>query len=192
MTVVASNFERAVNDLYQTEAWATDAGLRHVQVKGKTVWEPAAGEHAIADVLRKRGADVITSDIATYGRDHTFIYDFLADQPGHPTADIIFTNPPYGTQNRVAVKFAERALARCPGTVVLLLTAKFDSGSSRTHLLRDNPRFRAKIVLVDRVCLIPGTGKGGTEDHCWFIWGPEPTVLPAPPPVIFYEGKPAR
>jgi hypothetical protein len=56
MTVVASNYARAANDLYQTEPWATEALLRHFPVFGVTVWEPAAGNHLMADVLRERGA----------------------------------------------------------------------------------------------------------------------------------------
>ena len=51
MTVVASKFERRPNELYRTEKWATEAQLRHFPVSGRTVWEPAAGLHDMADVL---------------------------------------------------------------------------------------------------------------------------------------------
>ncbi len=191
MTVVASNYARKENDLYQTEPWATDALLRHFPVAGKRVWEPAAGNHLMADVLRENGATVTTSDIKTYDRQHSLIFDFLADPVAGRTgviADAIITNPPYGKGNRDAVRFAERALARCTGMVALLMTMKFDSGKTRVHLLRDNPRFAAKIVLLDRIQWFPGDTTG-TEDHAWFVWGP--AGFPVAAPRLIYEGREA-
>lgn len=194
MTVVASNFARAENDLYQTEAWATEAFLRRFPMDGYLVWEPAAGAHAMADVLRKSGAAVWTSDIARYGREHDEILDFLSGfvSPmlnGRFRPDAIVTNPPYGKGNRDAVRFCELALERCKGNVAMLLTAKFDFGKTRHHLFRDNPRFMAKINLVDRISWA-GNGETGTEDHAWYVWGPDRPGHIARP-AIFYEGKEA-
>lgn len=189
MTVVASNFEREVNDLYQTEAWATEALLRNFPVDGLTVWEPAAGNHMIADVLAKHGAVPVTSDIETYDRQHDAIVDFLGPRFAYknPKHDAIITNPPYGKGNRDAMRFAKLALERCAGIVALLLTAKFDFGKTRHHLFRDNPRFLAKVVLVDRIQWFPGE-TSGTEDHAWYVWGrPRPANVP---PHLIYEGKP--
>ncbi len=190
MTVVASNYARAANDLYQTEIWATEALLRHFPVTGKTVWEAAAGNHLMADVLRENGASVITSDIATYDRRHDAHIDFLEKHFSYkiPKHDAIITNPPYGKGNRDAVKFASLALERCDGMVALLLTAKFDFGKTRTSLFRDNPRFAAKIALIDRIQWFPGDTTG-TEDHAWYIWRPKSELLA--PPVMLWEGRPA-
>lgn len=193
MTVVASNYARAENDLYQTEPWATEALLRNFPVTGKSVWEPAAGNHLMADVLAERGARIRTTDIVTYDRKHDGIYDFLlGDNFGAPSIcdfpDAIITNPPYGKSNRDAVRFAERALRHCDGTVALLLTAKFDFGKTRRHLFADNPRFLAKINLIDRIQWFPGDSSG-TEDHAWYVWGPTPLIRTKP--VIFYEGRAA-
>lgn len=174
MTVVASNFARKENDLYQTEPWATEVLLRHLPVAGLTIWEPAAGNHMIADVLNKHGASVVTSDIATYDHRHDAIVDFLEPRFAYknPEHDAIITNPPYGRGNRDAVKFARLALERCNGYVALLLTAKFDFGKTRADLFADCSRFKAKIALVDRIQWFPGD-HGGTEDHAWYVWGPD-------------------
>lgn len=170
MTVVASNYTRKENDLYQTESWATRALLKHFPVDGLIVWEPAAGNHLMADALRDAGGRVATSDIVTYGREHDAIFDFLnPEMVGKPPCDAIITNPPYGKGNRVAVKFCELALERCNGLVAMLLTAKFDFGKTRTHLFRDNPRFAAKIALIDRIQWFAGD-TSGTEDHAWYVW----------------------
>lgn len=173
MTVTASNYARAENDLYQTEPWATEVLLRHFPVAGLHVWEPAAGNHKMADVLRENGAaHVLTSDIATYDREHHFQWDFLAGlEFAAKKLDAIITNPPYGKGNRDAVRFAELALERCGGMVALLLTAKFDFGKTRRYLFQDNRRFMAKIALLDRISWA-GNGETGTEDHAWYVWGP--------------------
>ena len=189
MTVVASKYARAENDLYQTEPWATEALLRFYPVDGMTIWEPAAGNHLMADVLRDMGARVRTSDIAIYDRQHDAMFDFLVDRPhSEPTIEGIITNPPYGKQNRDAVKFAKFALDRCEGIVALLLTAKFDFGNTRFSLFRDNSRFRAKIALTDRLSWTLD-GATGTEDHAWYVWGP--SASQRRPPILLYAGKSA-
>ena len=187
MTVVASSYARKENDLYQTEPWATEALIRRFPVHGLKVWEPAAGNHLMADVLRDNGARVVTSDIATYDREHDSIRDFLSPGYAGPDFDAIITNPPYGKGNRDAVRFARLALDRCSGMVALLLTAKFDFGKTRLNLTRDNPRFIAKINLVDRIQWFPGEIYG-TEDHAWYVWGPSRET---PAPFIYYEGREA-
>lgn len=187
MTVVASNYARKENDLYQTEPWATEALLRHFPVSRLDIWEPAAGNHLMADVLREAGASrVWTSDITRYDRDHDQTFDFLGGPLRPHYFDAIITNPPYGKGNRDAVKFAELALMRCDGLVALLLTAKWDFGKTRLHLTRDNQRFAAKIALVDRIQWFPGETTG-TEDHAWFVWRSVDT--PQEPPRLLYEGR---
>jgi hypothetical protein len=190
MTIVASNYSRKQNDLYQTEPWATEALLRRFPVRNLRVWEPAAGNHLLADVLREAGARVATSDIATYDREHDAVRDFLVKPYAGPSDfDAIITNPPYGKGNRDAVKFAELALERCSGMVALLLTAKFDFGKTRQHLFRDNPRFRAKIALIDRIQWFPGDTTG-TEDHAWYVWSEVGAQRSGP--TMYWEGRAAR
>jgi len=198
MTVVASNYARKENDLYQTEPWATEALLRVLPPLGgdDQVWEPAAGNHLIADVIRERGVPVVTSDIVTYDREHDHHFDFLRDDRIYfvPFAySHIITNPPYGKGNRDAVKFARLALQRCSGWVALLLTAKFDFGNTRCDLFRDNRRFSCKVALIDRIQWFPGDTTG-TEDHAWYVWGPDRPNLPSAGRFarVFYEGKSAR
>ena len=50
MTVAASKYALKPNDLYETEPWATQAVCRvsrqlGLAQNGRTVWEPAAGNH---------------------------------------------------------------------------------------------------------------------------------------------------
>lgn len=195
MTVTASNFERKENDLYETEAWATEALLRSLPYKPQIVWEPSAGNHAIADVLRDHGIKVVTSDIVTYDREHDFLFDFLV---GDFTKlerfgfDAIITNPPYGRGNRDAVQYARRIefLQSLFDSDLfgwsLLLTAKFDFGKTRQDLFADNLYFHSKTALVDRISWA-GNGQTGTEDHAWYNWNIGTNAAP----YIQYEGKAA-
>lgn len=171
MTHAASGYDRPANELYETPAWVTRALLRHFPVDlGVSVWEPAAGNHAIADVLAASGAIVITSDVFTYSRRHAFVADFLAADGPSVEADRIVTNPPYGHTNRTAEKFARRALDRCDGFVAMLCTAKFDFGKTRADLFADNYRFAAKIALTDRINWFDGGEHDNTESHAWYCW----------------------
>lgn len=189
MTVVSSNFARRAADLYETERFATVALIRafpQIFGEGRTIWEPAAGNHKIADVIAETGAKVITSDIEMYGRQHDAIRDFLSMPYTGPNFDAIVTNPPYGKGNRTAVRFCELALDRCDGFVAMLLTAKFDFGKTRQHLFKRNARFMGKVALIDRISWADN-GQTGTEDHAWFVWGP---IAGSPyAKGLFWEGR---
>lgn len=192
MTVVASQYALKKNHFYETEPWCVDTLLRFFPLDKKDViWEPAAGGHKIVHALNNAGfQDVFSSDITDeYGYEHDMILDFLnkPDDFNPFEADVILTNPPYGQGNKLAVKFCRKALAtKGVKKVAMLLTSKFDFGSTRTDLFRDNPAFIGKLNLIDRVSWA-GNGKTGTDDNCWLMWdkdNPEPFK-----PRLFYGGK---
>lgn len=186
MTVIASGYARQKNDLYETPEWVTHALVRAMDLRlSEPVWEPAAGNHKIADVLRGHRVAVVTSDIAVYQREHDAVLDFVDGPEPVLGARHLITNPPFGKGNRLAAQFARRALQRCDGFVALLLTAKFDSGKTRVDLFRDNPRFIAKVALLDRIQWFEGE-HGSTEDHAWFVWGGRGHN---PPPRLLWEAR---
>lgn len=202
MTVTSSNYDRIDNDFYETEPWAVEALLRALPLSndGSVIWEPAAGNHAISDVFLSRGFKVITSDIETYQKQHSYIRNFFDVTKQEYThgefGNTIITNPPYGKNNTTAVRFAEHALELCDGWVTLLLTAKFDFGKTRQHLFKNNKRFYGKIALTDRLSWA-GNGKTGTDNHAWYIWIPSNScafldgnyLFNKASPLLFWEGK---
>lgn len=197
MTVTASAYAPQRNQLYETPYWTVEALLKHLpSLIGLRVWEPAAGNHRIADVLAINGALVTTSDIEKYERTHDAIYNFILSLPRTPIPfDALITNPPYGLGNRTAVQFTRNALVCCNGWVAMLLTATFDWGSTRVDMFRDNPRFACKVVLIDRLRFFDGEGStDGTTDHAWYIWRPtdHPDTLQRVAPTIVYEGNPYK
>jgi|TARA_B110000211_G_scaffold176380_1_gene199330 hypothetical protein len=60
MTVTASKYPLKKNDLYETEAWAVFAvikALKDLELwRDGTIWEPAAGTHAMVSPFYRSGA----------------------------------------------------------------------------------------------------------------------------------------
>jgi len=68
------------------------------------LWEPAAGDGAIVDLLRATGRAVIASDIHDYGLKGCAVRDYLTADPPSGIEGIV-TNPPF----KRALQFAQKA-----------------------------------------------------------------------------------
>jgi hypothetical protein len=122
---------RRARDDHPTPDWVTETVIPHLKAMGaNTIWEPAAGEGGMADVLVSAGFCVVSTDLKNR-------IDFLDDKTWPDIAqraDAVVTNPPYGIQGKTAEKFIEQALKLtkpCNGVVAMLLKIDFDSGSTR-------------------------------------------------------------
>ena len=177
-----SGYARQVADNYATPVWCTRALLPHIPQRIEKIWEPAAGEGAMANVLRERArTTVIATDIRPGNGmpTHTESIDFLdrsaAGAPEHlwGIAGII-SNPPF----YLAQEFIERALEitdRYQGFVAMLLRSDFDHAKKRAHLFANCGEFAKRIVLTRRIVWFvdPLTGKpkaSPSENHAWLIW----------------------
>lgn len=169
MSVGKSNYVRVQGEKYFTPAWVTQA-LFSVERFSK-VYDPAGGDAAIINAV-PAGMAAWASDIAPDNPrveerdffDCTFVDGF----------DII-TNPPYGIQSRLAVRFIEHALKvteRHGGKVAMLLKVGFDSADGRRHLFDEHPAFAAEYRLTKRIrwTNLPQSDAGPTENHSWFLW----------------------
>lgn len=138
----ASGYDRRPDEDYQTPCWVAQAIASRLRKVGvKTVWEPAAGHGALADVLKDEGFTVVaTTD------------DFLSHTKTPEPVDCICTNPPYGDDRRstLACRFIRHALALRVPVVAMLLRVDFNSAKRRVDLFRDNPDFAGKVVLLDK------------------------------------------
>lgn len=174
MSQRGSGYKRQDHDNYATPAWVTHALLPHIPERIKTVWEPAAGEGAMANVLRDHGLVTIPTDIRPGNGMPTApqSVDFL-DESAVFHAPGIITNPPF----HLAQQFIERALElthRQGGFVAMLLRADFDHAKRRKHIFAEGP-FAKRLVLTRRIVWFvdPLTGKpkaSPSVNHAWFIW----------------------
>lgn len=169
MTTGASQYERIQGEKYFTPAWPTQA-LLSVESFGK-VWDPAGGDGGIVRALPTNMISLAT-DIDPDAAD-VFEQDFFdcADSDGW---DIV-TNPPYGKQSRLAVRFIEHALDLTRpygGKVAMLLKVGFDSADGRRHLFADHPAFAVEYRLTKRIRWTNFAQKdnGPTENHSWLVW----------------------
>jgi predicted RNA methylase len=162
MSQRASGYARRANEDYPTPARVTKIIAEHLRVRERvrTIWEPAAGNGALAAALKDEGFRVVTT-----------ADDFLSHTKTPEPVDCICTNPPYGDDRRgvLACDFIRHALKLEVRTVAMLLRVDFDSGKARRGLFRDCPAFAGKIVLLDRIKWFDGPSSP-SDNHAWFVW----------------------
>lgn len=169
MSTKTSGYERLALDKYFTPAWVTEA-LMSVETFAGGIWDPAAGR---GDMLAVFPGPSYGSDIAPDAPGIKEV-DFFDVKVG-TTWPNIATNPPYGEQSRLAVKFIEHALDLTQplgGKVAMLLKVGFDSAGGRRHLFADHPAFAAEYRLTRRIrwANIEQSAAGPTENHSFFLW----------------------
>jgi hypothetical protein len=77
-----TGYARIERDFYPTPAWVVEALAEHVEIAGKAIWEPAAGDGRMVEALRALGAaKVYASDIADYGFSESEQLDFFTAGP---------------------------------------------------------------------------------------------------------------
>ncbi len=167
MTVRGANYPRLKNDAYETPPEALDALFENVKL-GPMIFDPACGKHRrVVKAARRHGLTAAGSDIAiSYPR-----ADFLNMVNGSLGSNDIVTNPPFGTQGRMALRFIEQALEvtnNAQSRVALLLPVDFDSGKTRRHVFGDCQQFALKLVLLDRIKWF--NEQSGSINHAWFVW----------------------
>lgn len=166
-----SNDDREENDYYATSPKAVELLLEKESFT-HNIWECAAGEDHIANVLRTHGYDVWSTDIIDR-TGHTQVLDFLTTEKCF-NGDII-TNPPY----KYAQEFVEHALASIkPGNkVAMYLKLQFLEGKNRQRLFKQR-NLKTVYVLTNRLgCAKNGNFKnkeeqtaGGAVAFAWFVW----------------------
>lgn len=164
---------------FPTPLWATRAFCEHVlDIRGKTVWEPASGEGHMYRPLTEYAKYVVGSDVIDYyGTGDGIVHDFL--QPFLPAAmdgfipDWVITNPPF----RLGQEFVIRGLQIARIGVAVFV---------RTAFLESRPRYKAlysrqppSIVAqyVERVPLLKrrvSQTTGTATAYCWLVWYREP------------------
>ena len=162
-----SGYERIERDAYYTPAWCTETLLRHVEFEG-LVWECAAGNGQMSEVLVAAGLDVRTSDIEPISP-VTISLDYLNDVMPWDISHVV-TNPPYAQ----AQAFIERALEDTQsnaGKVAMLLRNEYDSAKTRAHLFGDCPQFALKLVLTKRPKWFADDKASPRHNFSWFVWG---------------------
>jgi hypothetical protein len=173
-TIGASNHtdkDREENDYYATSPKAVEL-LLDVETFDKNIWECAAGEDHIANVLRKHGHIVWSTDIIDR-TGYTEIKDFLTSNEKF-NGDII-TNPPY----KYAQDFVEHAIetVETGNKVAMYLKLTFLEGKKRQRLFKQR-NLKTVYVMAGRMgCAKNGEFynkeeqlEQGAVAFAWFVW----------------------
>lgn len=161
--------DRADYDFYATAPIAVKM-LLELETFSENIWEPAAGNNMITNVLIDNGYKVRNSDIIDRTGDIE-IFDFLQEPEDDSLDCDIITNPPY----KYAQEFVDNAMRwiTTGHKVAMFLKLTFLEGKKRRELFNKYP---PKIIYVSSSrleCLKNGKGSdgiGGAVCYCWYIW----------------------
>jgi len=160
-------------DRYYTPEWATRALLDKVNIDGKTVLEPCAGQGHIAEVVERDAFHVICGDIDPdspfYNRTDATSQEQLVGQYGDGI-DAVITNPPYSADSGSASGVIRACLDAFDVPVICLLRLSFlEPASGRFGI----------IDTLDRALVLPrvnfhGPGPGermrNNQTSVWCAW----------------------
>ena len=160
--------ERQCEDFYATDPKAAELLLEVEQLSHK-IWEPACGKGHLAEVFRKAGHEVRSTDLVDrgYGEQKDFLFFNDEEWDG----DIV-TNPPY----KFAKEFVYKALDCIGGgrKVCMFLKLQFLEGKERRKLYDEYP---PKVVYVfsSRInCAMNGDFEkynfNSAVAYAWFVW----------------------
>lgn len=157
------------DDFYETPPYATSALLCAVEELPHWIWEPCAGNGAIARVLRDRGHAVIASDIVAREFALHFVADFFSLKKAPVNCTTIISNPPY----KHADHFVRHALDLVPH-VHLLLRLAFLESVRRTDVL-EHRGLRTVRVFRNRLPMMHRDGWAGPRASssiafAWLSW----------------------
>lgn len=151
-----------MHDFYPTPPYHTRQVLGYLD-RSMPVWDPAAGNGTMLDVIEAHGFAVVGSDLVDYGRGYVE-QDFLEADPIEGVVAQIVTNPPF----KHAQAFAEHALVDLKAPLVaLLLPSHYLGGQARATFFREHPPWRVGIVPA-RMRLY--NGNVSQFYHAWFVW----------------------
>jgi predicted RNA methylase len=171
-----SGYERRDRDWYATPPETTQAICNWLKQEffpdgEANVWEPAAGDGAMLDILKANFQNAWGTDIHPLREDIVEL-DFYQGFPSKKWKfDAIVTNPPYGPD---LDKFIERGLSfvRKGAVLVILARNEADSASSRRVFFDSCQEFYGKVTLLWRPRWIADSTGSPRHNYAFYCWAP--------------------
>ena len=193
-TLAANNHseaEREINDFYATDPKALELFLDKINEDGielhNDIWECACGTGNLSKVLKKRGYNVLSSDLVyrnfgisridflKYTKKESFIEngkpDYIEFRKDLPISMDILTNPPY----KYALDFVKHSLDILEDGYysIFFLKIQFLEGKARKQFFENYPPKYVYINSERQKCAINNDfSKVNSSAVCyaWFIW----------------------
>lgn len=158
-------------DFYPTPAWGTHALMLNEPFHGSTIWEPACGNGAMAEVIKQyTHSEVIATDLYDRGYGEANV-DFLGFTDY--TCDNVITNPPFN----IAEEFFFKAYEVAEKKVAFLLRTAFVESKGRYDRIFSKTPPTTIWTFSERLSMYPagqkGVKGGGTTSYSWFVWDKE-------------------
>jgi len=140
-----------------------------LQILSHYLWDPAAGNCNIVNILREAGHHVVASDIIHRNEPLTFEADFLKETKAPSRVEMICCNPPY----YCATEFVEHALDLVP-RAVMLLRLSFLESKRRAHIFKSG-KLVTVYPFIERIPMMHRTGWTGPRassnvPYAWFYF----------------------
>ena len=149
-------------DFYPTPSEATQALINTGLIPKGNLWEPACGEGHMADVFKRNGYNVVSSDInTTYG----YVKNFLETEMPFPDCSIV-TNPPFN----ISQDFIEHCGELNSPCFAMLLKSQYWHSKKRIALFEKYPPAYI-FALTWRLDFCFGERGGAPTMECiWCVW----------------------
>ena len=148
-------------DFYPTPPDVTHALMKFLDLAPCTIWEPACGDGAMAEVLKQYAHTVLCSDLRETGYGEGGV-DFLTERR---ECGAIITNPPFN----VSEDFIRHALPQAD-VVAMVLKSQYWHAKKRTALFTEHPPAWA-LPLTWRPDFMGGERGGApTMEVHWTVW----------------------
>ena len=136
-----------------------------------TIWEPAAGEGHMVEVLREYFHDknIFTSDIKYCPKIANDLVNFTGEY--RLSENAIITNPPFNKLDQ----FIEKGILYLRGdenckVLALLARNELDCAKGRLKYFRDCPEFSDKLVLTWRPKWFEDGTSSPRHNYAWYIY----------------------
>ena len=158
-------------DFYPTPPEVTHALMCFLKLKPQSMWEPACGNGAMAEVLKTHGHNVLSTDLRETGYG-TSKLDFLVEKR---ECDAIITNPPFS----ISEEFIRHALSQTE-IVAMLLKSQYWHAKKRVALFNESPpayvlplSWRPDFLGEER--RNKDKKNSPVMEVCWTVWLPGDT-----------------
>jgi hypothetical protein len=141
-------------------------GAMRFDTHNGAIWEPAAGDGAMARVMEVQGLPVYCSDLVDRGLPFCEIRDFFDFQT--PRGEVLITNPPYAlTSARGKARWILHARSLGVRYMALLLNWDWCAAKALAPVLDEWPISRVYVCRWK----VDFTGKGAPpQRNAWFVW----------------------
>jgi hypothetical protein len=168
LTGAGKKDKRRELDYYPTPENVTIALMDFLDLKPSRIWEPACGNGAMSEVLKRYDHDVYSSDVRDTGYGSPYL-DFTKHQ-GNSNFDAIITNPPF----EKSLEFIETAHRKAPIVAMLLKSQYWHALSRYNTFISIRPAYvlpltwRPDFLEHERK---KGDKKGApTMEVAWTVW----------------------